>query len=283
MDESPAIEIHYSEHDPPAALRPYVRCFWRLRAPVALGLEPLPEPILPDGCVEIVLHLGDPFLRCSDDGRRERQPRALVAGQITRAIVVQPSRRMDVWGIRLHPWSAGAFLDVPTIDLRDSVVALDVLSMDLDRKLAGVGEQIGDDRQLDLIVRALSEHVSSSAAPDRGARLAVGRVVAQNADYSVRGLAKELGLSARRVDAIFREHVGLSPKQLLRIHRFQRALALRRAAPSLAWASVAARAGYFDQAHLVREARAIAGSTPTELSSAAGGLTEIFLARDAST
>jgi transcriptional regulator GlxA family with amidase domain len=111
----------------------------------------------------------------------------------------------------------------------------------------------------------------------------VAHVVARNVDYSVRGLAKELGLGARRVDAMFRDHVGLSPKQLLRIFRFQRALGLRRTLPSVSWATIALRAGYYDQAHLVRDARAIAGAAPTALllHPGGGGLTEIFLAKDA--
>ena len=281
MDDQAPPNIHYAEHRPPAALRPYVRCFWRLRA-APNPFAPAPEPILPDGCVELVLHLGDPFSRYDDGGRVETQPRMLVAGQITRAIVVQPSARMDVWGIRLHPWSAGVFLGVPSIDLRDRVVSLGELSSRLERGLASVADHGDDESQLSAIIRALSAHVASAASPDDAACFAVARLTSQNADYSVRGLARELGLGARRVDGIFRDHVGLSPKQFMRIHRFQQALALRRAAQSLTWANIAVRAGYFDQAHLVHEARAIAGATPSELLVSAGGLTDIFLVRDAS-
>ena len=124
-------------------------------------------------------------------------------------------------------------------------------------------------------------HVSSTAPPDARVRRVVAQVAARNVEYSVRGLAKELGVGVRRMDALFGDHVGLSPKQLLRIFRFQRALALRRAVPSISWASIALRAGYHDQAHLVHEARAISGAAPTELLLRSGGLTELFLAQDA--
>ena len=122
-DQAPT-DIAYSEFPAPMGLRPYVRCFWRLRSSATLTEAPPPEPILPDGCVELVLHLGEPFSRHDEDGRVQRQPAQLLAGQITTAIVVQPSTTMDVWGIRFHPWAAGAFLGLPSVELRDRVLSL---------------------------------------------------------------------------------------------------------------------------------------------------------------
>jgi AraC-like DNA-binding protein len=279
-DKTPA-DIFYGEFAPPVALRPYVTCFWRLRTSATLREAPPPEPVLPDGCVELVLHLGEPFARCDDEASARRQPKQLLAGQITTAIVLQPTTTMDVWGIRFHPWASGAFLGVPSVELRNQVLSLDDLSASLADALTAVADHQGDDAQLAFLVRVLSSHVASVAVPDVRLSRVVAHVVARNVDYSVRGLAKELGLGARRVDAMFRGHVGLSPKQLLRIFRFQRALGLRRAKPSVSWATIALRAGYYDQAHLVREARAISGAAPTELLLRSGGLTEIFLAQDA--
>ena len=97
---------------------------------------------------------------------------------------------------------------------------------------------------------------------------------ARNEELTVRGLARHAGLSARRVEMLFRDDVGLSPKQTLRISRFQRALALRRAGPSLTWGAIAVRAGYHDQAHLIHDSRDITGCTPGALF---GELTAAFL------
>lgn len=274
-------DISYAEFPPSPALRSYVRCFWRLRNDSPLSVAPPAEPILPDGCVELVMHLGEPFSHRDEEAVAHRQPRQLLAGQITTAVVLQPSTSINVWGIRLHPWAAGALLGLPSVELRDRLLSLDDVSWSLAGALRCVVELEGDDAQLEFLCRVLSAHVSSIVAPDARVRRVVAHVVSRNLDWSVRGLAKELGLGARRVDAMFREHVGLSPKQLLRIIRFQRALALRRAKPSVSWATVALGAGYHDQAHLVHEARAISGAAPGELLRRAGGLTELFLSQDA--
>jgi AraC-like DNA-binding protein len=90
-------------------------------------------------------------------------------------------------------------------------------------------------------------------------------------------LAARVGLGTRRVQAMFRDDVGLAPKQLVRITRLQRALQLRRGRPSLTWSAVAARAGYYDHAHLVRDANAIAGRPPSSLVVDEPGLTATFL------
>jgi AraC-like DNA-binding protein len=81
----------------------------------------------------------------------------------------------------------------------------------------------------------------------------------------VRAVAVDLGVSERHLRRVFRETVGMSPKAFTRLARFQRALGAARKDARLSWASIAAAAGYYDQAHLIAEFRAIAGVTPREL------------------
>jgi AraC-like DNA-binding protein len=63
--------------------------------------------------------------------------------------------------------------------------------------------------------------------------------------------------------------VGLPPKLVARIVRFERLTERVTTEPAVDWAAVAAACGYFDQAHLAREVRELAGVTPTELRAAA--------------
>jgi AraC-like DNA-binding protein len=81
----------------------------------------------------------------------------------------------------------------------------------------------------------------------------------------IRALAEELGCSHRHLIASFRREVGLPPKTVARIVRFERALELARRPGRPGWASIAQDTGYADQAHLIRDFRAFAGTTPTAL------------------
>jgi transcriptional regulator GlxA family with amidase domain len=75
-------------------------------------------------------------------------------------------------------------------------------------------------------------------------------------------VARELGWSHRRLIARFRDEVGLPPKLVARIARFERAHEAIVADAAADLAAVAARCGYADQAHLSREVAAFAGTTP---------------------
>ena len=85
------------------------------------------------------------------------------------------------------------------------------------------------------------------------------------ASGSVYAVAAELGVSERHLRRVFRETVGVSPKAFARIARFHRALGAAREDARAGWAGIAAAAGYYDQAHLIAEFRAIAGVTPRVL------------------
>src|SRR5262249_30820345 len=77
-------------------------------------------------------------------------------------------------------------------------------------------------------------------------------------------LCRARGLAIRQVDRLFRAHAGMGPKTFGRIVRFQKALKILMRAPGCTLADVAARCGYYDQPHLVREFKAFSGSTPRQ-------------------
>jgi AraC-like DNA-binding protein len=64
---------------------------------------------------------------------------------------------------------------------------------------------------------------------------------------------------------VFHEAVGVSPKAFATLVRFQRALDVARNDSGATWANIATASGYYDQAHLIAEFRAIAGVTPRAL------------------
>lgn len=77
--------------------------------------------------------------------------------------------------------------------------------------------------------------------------------------------ARALGVSERQLRRDFRDALGLPPKAVARLDRFARALRAAHAGAQASWASIAADAGYYDQAHLIAEFNAIAGVGPQAL------------------
>ena len=79
-----------------------------------------------------------------------------------------------------------------------------------------------------------------------------------------RELASEAGLSEKRFIDVFRSEVGINPRLLTCISRFQQILAQTREPGPLRWADLASGHGYFDQSHLIRDFLAFSGFSPAE-------------------
>ena len=273
MTEPPVI---YREVEPPAALAPFVRCIWRLRG-VSDGAA---EPIIPDGCAEIVVNVGEPFIRHTSESGAHIQAQRLVAGQLTRAITLEPTGRIDIWGIRLHPWCASTFTDVRASELRDRDVSLADIDRPFDDSLATVGDATNEEGAERALVDALMKRAARAMPASSSIPRLVSFAARGSETASVRKLARDAGVSTRHLQSVFRDHVGLTPKQLLRVTRFQRALRIARTEPTLSWGRVAHQAGFYDHAHLVHDSNDIAGCTPSQLVARDANLTEVFLASE---
>jgi AraC-like DNA-binding protein len=103
-------------------------------------------------------------------------------------------------------------------------------------------------------------HDAPPAAPEL--EWAWDRLLATDGAVPVGSLARDVGWSRRHLAACFREHLGLPPKPLARILRFERAAERLRAGARLADAAL--DSGYYDQAHFNRDFRVFAGVTPTD-------------------
>ena len=254
-----------------------VRCVWVLSGPASATAAP--QPVVPDGCTEIVLNLADPFRRFRHGGAWERQPCFMVVGQITEAVVIAPSGGVDLVGIRLQPWGASSVLPVPATELRDVLLPLATIAADMARDLPDeLLEESTPAGRAATVFRYLGRHLRCTAAsPSARARAIVAEAMGQREAMTVRNLASRLGLGERQVERELDRHVGLRPKMLLRIARFQRALSVARSDQMITWSAVAMRAGYYDQAHLTHEFRRFAACTPSEFLGRDRSLTDLFL------
>ena len=91
-------------------------------------------------------------------------------------------------------------------------------------------------------------------------------------------VAKDVGLSRRRLIKVFTADVGMTPKRLSRVMRFQRATALARRTSAPDWGQLAATCGYFDQSHLIHDVSEFTGTSPRQLAPAGAQVKELHLA-----
>lgn len=120
----------------------------------------------------------------------------------------------------------------------------------------------------DAIQRVIGSALGAARRTDTRLERAMAMLHESAGDVTMSAVAQHAGLSARQLDRGFQRQFGMSPKLLARIARFRRALALGLHARRGAWADIAARCGYADQAHMVRDIREFAGETPEQIRTA---------------
>ena len=101
------------------------------------------------------------------------------------------------------------------------------------------------------------------------------RIVNTGGLVSVDQLANDAGISSRQLERRFLREVGLGPKLLGRIIRFQQVFRAVEQSNS-AWAAIASECGSYDQAHLIRDFNRFARQTPAVLFSNQSAFTEWF-------
>ena len=264
--------MEYAELAAPPPLDTLVRCFWFLRGD---DLGPDPQVIVPDGRLEIILHLGEPFLR-HDQGNRYQQGEVLLSGQLTAPIRLSAGGTTDIVGIRFRTAAARAVLALPLGELTDRVEALSDVAPGLAQSLKTAAARThGPVARVAALSGVLGRYVVSE--PDPLAAAAIRSLSALHAPR-VSHIAKAYGVTARTLERRVRNNAGLPPNVMRRLLRFRRAFRMLDQAPTGTWAGVAARAGYFDQAHLIRDFRQFAGAAPSEFFGTSPDLARAILA-----
>ena len=270
---------------PVAALASVVDRIWVLEGQAGAGDDD-PQPVLPDGRPELVIHLGDRFEQVVDSDvavppriqQRILQPSVIFAGQLTEQLLVRPTGRVTVLGIRFLPHGAASLFHEPQQMLAGRMLDVGALAARLERDLRRVLDCEGDlQRGADLVQDVLLRWMRPDRVDPR-VRYAVDAIDRSHGRLTVERLAAATGVTRRHLERQFLTTVGITPKRLARITRFQQALRmLEHAEPVRTGADTALRCGYTDQSHFIREFRALAGCTPSQHLLRTAELTGFFI------
>jgi AraC-like DNA-binding protein len=191
---------------------------------------------------------------------------SFVAGITDGPVLVRHGGSARCLQVDLTPLGARRLVGMPMSELANQSVPIDDVFGRYGRELVQrVGEAPNWPTRFALIDDAIRARLADAAPIDSGVEWSLRRITTSGGAAAIGELAGELGWSHRRLIARYRDFVGLPPKLVARIVRFERLTAVLASNPAADWADTAAACGYFDQAHLAREVRELADITPTEL------------------
>lgn len=224
------------------------------------------ERSLPTGSADIVVPLlQDHLIRYDSehDSHARRLRGAIVQGASDRFQVRGTEGPSAVVGVHFKPGGAAAFFGGALPELRNRTELLEDVWGPASRELRERLQAAGSPQQaLRLLDDFLLRRLGGSAPPDPLAAFAVAAFRRDPAGARVQAVQRESGCASTQFIRRFEQAVGLTPKRYARVLRFGMLLpSLVRCGPR-DWAQIAAGAGYFDQSHLIREFRQLAGMAP---------------------
>ena len=237
------------------------------------GVPPARHRGLPSPYLTLIITLDDPLTvaRHPDPADRPGDYRTLLGGlHTTPALITHPGRQSGVQ-VQLSPLGARALLGLPAGELagRD-LAADDVLGRvagELHERMRTAADWPARFAILDQLLLDRAD-LDQQVTPDIAE--AWRRLLRSGGQVRAAELASQVGWSPRYLQRRLLAETGLTPKAAARVTRFDRARRIlqRQAVAAAAGggaatlADVAAGCGYYDQAHLAREFRALAGCPP---------------------
>jgi AraC-like DNA-binding protein len=248
-------------------LRPYLRGY-------AGYWEAVPSPyrvrVVPTGRAVVVISLAEPFTqvrRLGAPGADSGRIGSLVVGLEDRPALCEHPGGQEAIRLEFTPLGAYRLFAMPMRELTNQTVELhDVLGPQagqLVERLAGIRDWSA---RFDLLDSALLARLGSGPDPASEVSYAWRLLYRTGGTMPIARIATEVGWSQGYLLRRFTEQIGLAPKTSARVLRFHRAIGLlARGGTSLA--EVSTVCGFYDQAHLSREFRALAGTTPGRMTS----------------
>ena len=225
---------------PKANLRDYIDAYWSVQNNTKSDVM---IPIIPDGCVDIVIINDEIFL----------------VGLMEFASVKTIKVGDFYLGIRFKPAVMGSVLTCDISEFNDALVPLDKISPLLYNALKNLDITSLPFEQLDKIF----EIFFSTIVLDERIMIATQMINAQGGKIDIDTLCSIQQLSQKQLERLFVKQVGTTPKKFARYIRF---IQTHKHLSNVGLDDLCMKVlekGYYDQAHFNREYKALTGLTPT--------------------
>ena len=266
----------YNSYAPCSDLAPYIKCYWTLESPK----EKTPEKntIVPDGCMKMIFHYGDPYKHYTENGNNIFLPRCFVIGQLTGPYEVEPTGETGIFSVRFHPNGFLPFATIAIKEMENTAVSLEKLfgkdGKEIEQKVLNANST---PERIKLVETFLLSRLTDTETIDRIVRSTVETILTANGQLTIDELSKQTNINRRQLERKFSSAIGLSPKQLSKIIRLQATLKMLLSKKFTSLTALAYESEYYDQAHFIKDFKELTGFTPKEFYGNSLKMTSFFI------
>jgi AraC-like DNA-binding protein len=257
---------------PTPQLTPYVKSFWGIHRRFGEN-ESHVQQLIPTGLMELTFHLGD--LQHNPKGDAAA---ILLSGQHQKSYNIVSRGHLDLFSIIFYPHAARQFFKGSLSDIQNQTIPATYF---LRKKLEPLEELLRKtthfEQRIALTESFLIKLLDPPAYHFTRMQACMHHINSNINSINSTSLADKYCVSRKQFERIFQDQVGTSPKQFLRIVRFQKAIHEYQNDKHSTLTSLAIDCGYYDQSHFNHEFKQLSGMTPRRFFSNCVSYSDYFL------
>jgi len=212
--------------------------------------------VIPDGCMDLLFRYGDGTVVKTLEGYHRRK------------VMVPVNQIGSAFGVRFVPGELANLVPMQSSELIGKHAPLtDFLKRDplLDRM-----DELQDfEQRVETISAYLIKLIQNSRDTADIVRYCTDKIIGSRGNVHIGELSEDTGYSVRYLRVLYHRYVGVSPKEFCEIIRFQHSFyeysLQKRANKDFSLCDFAIQGGYYDQSHMNKSYRRIAGALPGKL------------------
>ncbi len=238
----------YMEFAPCEALKPYIRCFWGSRRAATRAENGAGEMdiVILDTCMDIIFHVDFTHNHISSSffGIDDR----------TFAVPYDGEKNIFfVFAVRFYPWGAALFAEESLRETKNAFFDADCHFSTVKREMEQYLFDVSDICQLIPVAEKILLNRLNERHQNQTVFQAVARILEKRGNLSAAALGQEIFVSSRQLQRLFLEYIGVAPKSLASMVRYQYIWNELLQDKNFNKADAALRYGYTDQAHLCHD------------------------------
>lgn len=219
---------------------------------------------LPNSRIRMVFHFSESIAHIDIRGKKEYQTKYNVRGFQTSALTFKATNDIDVFGVELTPYGFREMSGIPCSELTIVPISMEEI---IGEDYGMLIEELTKRSSFSDRVNFMNLYFLSRSKFDRKmkkAKMIQDYLLKSKSIPNVELLAREIFITERTMRRFFKDQFGMSPKQYLKLLRFEKAIKTFSSEKETNLFNVALDFGYYDHAHFTNEFKLFMGMTPRD-------------------
>lgn len=247
---------------PNLLLKPFIRQYSFMESELQEGN--VTERVIPIEGIQLMIHYKNPFIVYSPDNTFIAQPRSILSGLSNTYSDVSTQGEAGVVFIQFYPAGACHFFDIPLSHFENKTIDLsEVYQRDIKKLEEQVYLEKSMTGKINVIEGFLMKRFSPIPKPDNLLlQTGIQLIKKSKGQVSISTLSDELAITPKSLKRKFLRYLGHSPKQFIKLIRYQETLVNFRKYKNMSLTEHAYLNGYYDQSHFIKDFKTFTGYTP---------------------